>query len=277
MSKQTKEVGTVASQEVINQLSSAYPVEQSGLRIILPRISMASQDVTEGKGKAMKVVTEAGTFFIESETDEINEETGKKVWAKDEIGSSFEGIIIYKRKQLRYYDESNETYTSSPVYDNDDEIIPLFCNKKEVARGTPKELKAREEYAFEKDGKQKSKLEDNRILYVLKDGQLYQLGLRGSSMYSLMSYERSTNVPGVLTKFSSEPMEKGTICWNKMTFVAVRALNTDEAELATNEQKRIIAAVQIEKASYANKEASTKKADDELDEMVASATKQLGK
>ena len=274
MSK-SKEVTTVASQEVINQLSGAYPVESGGLRIILPRISMKSQDETEGKGKAMKVVTEAGTFFVESETDEINEETGKKVWIKEDIGKSFEGIIIFKRKQLRYYDESNETYTSSPIYDNDTDIIPLFCNKKEIARGTPADLKAREEYAFEKDGKKKSKLEDNRVLYVLKDGELYQLSLRGSSMYSLMSYERSTNVPGVLTKFDSEAMENGKVCWNKMTFKVVRALNSDEAELATQEQKRIIAAVQIEKASYANKAVEAKSADDELDEMVASATKQL--
>ena len=133
MSKQTtKAVTNVASPEVLSQLSSAYPIEQGAMRIILSRISMVSQDVTEGKGKATKVVVEAGTFFVEAQTDDINEETGKKVWVKEEIGNSFEGIIVFKRKQLRYYDESTETYTSSPIYDTDDEIIPLFRDKKEV-------------------------------------------------------------------------------------------------------------------------------------------------
>jgi len=275
MSKQTKEVATAASPEVLSQLTQSYPVEQSAMRIILPRISMASQDKTEGKGKAMRVVTEAGTFFIESETDEINEDTGKKVWAKDEIGRSFEGIVVFKRKQLRYYDESTETYTLSPVYDNDDDVVPLFSNKKEVAKGTPKELKARPEYAYEKDGKVKSKLEDNRILYVLSAGELYQMSLRGSSMYSFMSYERQTNVPTVLTEFSSEPQEKGTICWNKMTFKPLRTLSAEEAKLAVEKREMIITAIKIEKSSYEAKEAVGKKADDELDEMVEAATKAL--
>jgi hypothetical protein len=271
MSKKSTEVSTQVSQEVLDQINSAYPVEQGGLRINLPRLSMASQDVKEGKGKAMKVVTEAGTFFTERQTDEINEETGKKVWAKDEIGREFEGIIVFKRKQLRYYDESTEQYTSSPIYDSDDDIVPLFCDKKEIARGTPKELQANYLYTT-KEGKERSKLEENRILYVLYNDELHQLNLRGSSMYSLMSYERSTSVPTVLTRFGSEYNQKGTIEWNKMTFKAVRPLTAEEAERVISEQVRLKTAIAMEKASYAN----AKKSDDDLDALADEAAKALG-
>jgi len=50
------------------------------------------------------------------------------------------------------YDEKTEEYTSSPIYDNDDEVIPLWKDRKEVAKGTPKELKEKFHYT-DKDGK----------------------------------------------------------------------------------------------------------------------------
>src|SRR3990167_9990097 len=163
----TKEITTVISEQTLTELKAQFPTDTGFVRAILPRIGMRSQDVTEGKGKETKVVAEAGTFFIDEQTDE--EKDGKKIWAKEELGNSIEGTIIYQRKQLRYYDESTEEYTSSPIYDEDTEIVPLFCNKKEVDRGTPAELKAREKYQVVKDGKTKSKLEDNKILYMLYD------------------------------------------------------------------------------------------------------------
>lgn len=229
MTKKETGVATVASEEQLAQLKSAFPAEQGFTRNLFPRLGMFSQDQTEGKGKAMKVVTEAGTFFLEHETEEIDPETKKKIWQKDEIGTDAEVIIIFQRKQLRFYDESDESYTSSSVYDTDDEVIPLWKNKAEIARGTAEELKARPEYQYEKDGKVKSKLEDNRILYVLYNGELYQMNLRGSSMYSWMSYQRKVAPPTVLTHLSSEAKEKGTIAWNQMTFEAVRQLNNEEA------------------------------------------------
>jgi len=268
-----KELSTEVNEDVLAELRGSYPTEPSALKIMLPRLGMVSQDVTEGKGKAMKVVSEAGTFFIESQTDEIDEATGKKKWDREEIGTTIQGVILYQRKQLRYYDEANEKYTSSPVYDTDDEIVPLFCDKKEIARGTPGDLKKNYEYV--KDGKVKSKLEENRILYVLYKGTKYQMNLRGSSMYSFMSYNRTTLPPSVLTKFGSESKEKGTIAWNQMTFSVVRQLDGDESVEALENIRSIKNAIAVEKASYAAVVAKDTADDKAMDALVEGAASKL--
>src|ERR1035437_7623570 len=171
----SKELVTKLNEEQLVQLENSYPVETSFNRILLPRLSMISQDKTEGKGKAMKVVAEAGTFQTEVQTEEVDE-NGKKVWEKKELGTEIEAVILYERKQLRFYDSANENYTSSPIYDNEDQIVPLFCDKAEVARGTPAELKAIPAYqGLSAKGKPISKLEENRILYVLLDEVVYQM------------------------------------------------------------------------------------------------------
>lgn len=254
----SKAVSVQADEDVLAQLASAYPQEEGGKGILLPRLGMFSQDKTEetknsktGK-KEIKIMNEAGTFFIDRQTDEVDKD-GKKVWEKEEIGSSIEGIIFYKRHQLRMFDEATEEYTSSPVYDSPDEVIPLFCDKKEVARGTPAELKAKYMYTT-KDGKNKSALEDNRIVYVLYEGEPYQMNLRGSSMYSLLTYERSVQAPTVLTEMSSEAMEKGDISWNKMTFRAVRKLTGEEAMKVLELQKNAAEAIAVSKASFAQRD-----------------------
>lgn len=224
----SKAIMTVASDEQMAILNQEFPKEEGFKRVQLPRLGMISQDKMEGVGKAKKVVAEAGTFFTEKETEETNEKGGK-IWVKDEIGNEVEVNIIYQRKQLKFFDEKSESFTSSSVYDTDDEIIPLWCNKAEIARGTPAELKARSEYQFEKDGKMKSKLEDNRILYVIYNDEVYQMNLRGSSMYSWMTYSRSGNPATCITKLSSEAKEKGQVAWNQMTFEKIRAINSEEA------------------------------------------------
>lgn len=262
--KKNMAITAVASEEALAELRSSFPVEQGFQRVLLPRLGMVSQDQTEGKGKAMKVVTEAGTFFIESQTDE-EDENGKKKWVRTEIGNQIEGIIIFQRKQLRYYDETTETYTSSAVYDTDDEIVPIFCNKAEIARGLPVELKARPEYQFEKDGKIKSKLEDNRILYIIYEDNVYQMNLRGSSMYSWMSYGRKVLPPAVLTDMTSEPMEKGSIAWNKMVFTNLRNLNAKEVAMVQEKVNEIKEGVKQEKNFYASMQSGVAKAKEELE------------
>lgn len=256
--KKNTEVSTHVSEEALALLRESYPVEQSVNRILLPRIGLVSQDKTEGKGKAMKVVQEAGTFYIERQTDEINEE-GKKVWAKEDIGTSFEGIILFQRKQLRFYDSATESYTSSPIYDNDDEIVPLFKDKQEVDRAKPSELKARKEYkGVSAKGKAISKLEENRILYVLKDGEVFQLNLRGTSMFAFMAYAKKVLPPSVLTSFGSEPKENGSIAWSQMTFRAMRHL--DESEVTDIHAKivDIKDAIVREKAQYVTDDSGDK-------------------
>jgi hypothetical protein len=257
-----KEIITAQDQSVIESLKNSFPVEKGFNKIILPRIGMYSQDVVEGKGKNMTVVAEAGTFYTEVQTDELDEE-GRKVWKKTEIGSTFKGVILYKRKQLRMYDEQTELYTSSPVYDNDDEVLPLFCNKNEVTRGTPEQLKAKYNYQT-KDGKTRSKLEDNRILYVLYNDEVYQLNLRGTSMYAYKTYERKVSTPSlVLTVFGSESKEKGTIAWNQMTFEVFSHLTSPELSNVQKKVSEIKEAVVLEKQFY-----SPAKQDDELEKLM---------
>lgn len=223
-----RELSKQITQDQLAALSQAMPVEPGFKKIILPRLGFYSQDQIEGKGKNMKVTTEAGTFYFENQSEEVDE-NGKKIWAREEIGSSVEGIILFQRKQLKLYDEKTEKYTNSPIYDSEEEIVPLFCDKKEIKRGKPAELKESYKYT-DKNGKTKSALEENRILYILIDEKLYQLNLRGSSMYSFFTYQRKTLVPSVVTKITSEPKEKGEINWNQMIFTAERQITETEAE-----------------------------------------------
>jgi hypothetical protein len=246
----TKELSTTVSKEVLAQLNEAYPVEQGYNRISLPRLGMYSQDQTEGKGKAMKVISEAGTFYTEKQTDDIDEETGKKVWNREEIGTDVEAIIVYQRKQLKMYDEATEKYTSSPIYDDENEVLKLWCDKQEVASGTPEELKKKYQYTDEKTGKIKSHLEENRILYVLLNDELYQLNLRGSSMYSFLKYRRNVLPISCVTRMSSESKEKGSIEWNQMTFEKVRDITAKEGDMVLSKIREIKTAIGMEKAQF---------------------------
>lgn len=258
---------TVPNQAILDALRNEFPAEQGFTRVFLPRLGMIAVDVKVGKGKAMKVVSEAGTFFTDRQAEEANEE-GKKEFEKEEIGDAISGIIVFQRRQLRHYNESTEEYTSSPIFDFDTDVIPLFLNKKEVAKGTAAELKSRPEFQLTKDGKTKSTLEENKILYVLYNDELFQMNLRGSSMYSYKTYAKDLHTENkspntVLTAFSSEACEKGDIEWNKMTFSAKRDLNAEEAETVLEKIKELKAGIVQEREFFASKDATAKAADDE--------------
>lgn len=268
MAKTETRVSTKVSDETMEALKNSYPVEQGFVRSFLPRIGMYSQDVEEGKGKGKKVTTEAGTFYIERQSDE-EDENGKKIWKRQEIGDSFKGIIVYQRKQLRMYDEKTEEYTSSPVYDSDEEIVPIFCNKAEVGRDTPRNLKAKYQYT-DANGKVKSKLEDNRILYILyeddeNDSDIYQMNLRGSSMFSFLTFARKNLPPSLLVEFSSEPMEKGQISWNKMTFTPVSSLSEKEIKNVLAKVSEIKDGINQEKSFFSAKAGESDAANKEFD------------
>ena len=280
MAEKTKAVAKTVSDATRLALAESFPVEDGFTRTRFPRLGLVSQDIIEEtinpktKKKEIKVITEAGTFFTDVATDkeeDVFDDNGKKtgtkkVWQRDELGTEIEGIILFRRKQLRMYDESTETFTSSPVYDNDDEIIPLFCNKAEVERGTPAELKAK--YQFTDDaGKVKTKLEENRILYVIFKDEVYEMSLRGTSMYAFMTYARKVTPPAVLTKFSSEAKEKGKIKWNQMSFVADRDLSESEAQDVLARVNEIKAKLEAEKGGYAAKLSTTEFTEKEKKEL----------
>ena len=259
MKKTTTAVSTQVNSETIELLKNSFPVEQGFNKIFLPRLGFYSQDQIEGKGKSMKVVTEAGTFYTDLQSDEVDE-NGKKTWVKTELGNKIDIQILFQRKQLKMYDEATELYTSSPIYDTDEEVIPLWCERKEVSRGTVSELKKKYQYT-DKTGKVKSALEDNKILYVLYNGEMYQMNLRGSSMWSFQTYTRKVVAPAYITTVTSEACEKGEIQWNKMIFTASRPLNQDEADDAVSKISDIKLAIQAEKGNYQ----STEHKKDDLD------------
>jgi hypothetical protein len=250
MTKQTKEITIAPTEQELAELKSMFPVVDGFTRIALPRISFISQDKTEGKGKAMKVVAEAGTFMTEKEGEEVDEDD-KKIWEKNEVGTSFDGIIIYQRKQLKMYDANTETFTSSPIYDNDEDVIPLFSNKAEIDRGTPKDLKKKYEFVDD-NGKTKSKLEDNRILYILYNDELFQLNLRGSSMYAYMTFSKKYQPNTILTTFDSEAKEKGSIAWNQITYTKARDLSGEEVARVIEVTRDLKYGIDSEKAYYAS-------------------------
>lgn len=228
-------------------LGQLTPQEQGYTRISLPRLGMYSQDKFEGKGKSAVLVKEAGMFYTEVPPTEKDGE-----WTKQELGTQMEGIVLYHRKQLSYYDNATEKYTSSPIYDTPEDVIPLFLDGKEVQRGTPAELKAKYAYTDPDDGKVKSKLEDMRVLYILKDGQVYQMSLRGSSMWSFSKYAKSCLVSSVLTRFCSESKENGSIAWNQMTFDALREITPEEASVVIDNLQKITTSIAEEKAYFAS-------------------------
>lgn len=249
----TTEIQTTLTAEQRALLGQLTPQEQGFTRIQLPRLGMYSQDKFEGKGKSAVLVKEAGMFYTELEQSSTDEE-GKvtKEWVKTEIGTSMEGIVLYHRKQLSYYDNATEKYTSSPIYDSPEDVVPLFMDGKEVHRGTTAELKAKYAYTDPDDGKVKSKLEDMRVLYILKDGQAYQMTIRGSSMWAFSKYAKSVLVSAVLTRFNSEAKENGSIAWNQMTFDAVREITPEEANIVIDNLTKITTAIADEKAYFAS-------------------------
>lgn len=258
-----KELQTTIDNNVLEQLRNSQPVEDRFTRMQIPRLGMFSQDKLEDSvdtetGKKKKdIVNEAGVFFLEKETEELDED-GKKIWTKEEIGKSIDVTIIYNRKQLKMYDAKNNIFTSSPIYDDNNEIITLFANKEKVATGTPDELKKKYEFKGE-DGKIKSSLKDNRILYVIYNGELHQLNIGGSSMYSFLEYARKVSpaISAVETTLNSESKVNGSIAWNQMTFKKLRDLSNEEALSALDLVNQIKDAVSAEKAFFSKKEVTS--------------------
>lgn len=242
----------VAGADALAALQAAFPQEATYKREIHPRIVFKAQDVMEGKGKNAKCVIEAGTFLLDSPTDE-KDENGKPVWEQEEVGKEIKLNIVFVRKQLRYYDSAEDVFISSPEFDDaENETVILFKGGKKYAEGLPKDLKAMEEFKEVVDGKTRSKLKENRVLYVLYNGELRTLTIHGSSMFAFFSYLRDENVPAVVTKITSEEKENGSINWNQMVFKAERSVTPEEAETVLATMQQIKDGIQEQKDFYAS-------------------------
>jgi len=240
------------SKELTTELQgeSLLPKENTFVRRTFPRISFTSQDVTEGKGKTMKVVEEAGTFFIEKPTDNTDEK-GKRIYGKDEIGKSFEGVIFFTRKKLSYYDQAAGKFISSSLYDQDTDEVVLWQDGKQVTKGTKVELQA--PYMFVKeDGKKSCKLAENKVLYVWYNNEIFELTIKGTSMFEYSGYYKNCmGEPNKnLTLISSIEAENGATRWNKTTYKRVRQLTQDEWDTTRALAAEMLKGIADEKAYF---------------------------
>lgn len=249
---------TEASAEALDQLASMAPQADSYNRTQFPKLVFKSQTVLDDDEN---VIIKAGTFFVERPTEEEDED-GKVVWDQEEIGKSFEAHIIYNRKRLQYWDTDASEFYTTPMYDSSDETLPLFKAGEFVTDGTPSELKG--QYSEQKEvddrknpGEKKmitvSKLRDAKVLYVIYKGEILELTIQGTSMYSFMDYAKKVAFPATITAFNSTKEENGSNKWNKISFKASRNPSGEEATSAIEIGKELLQGIEDEKAFYASK------------------------
>lgn len=270
--KKNQQVAVAMTEEQMNELRMNAPADEGVSELRIPRFGMLSKDLTEesgsGRNKTIKVIEAAGTFFTEEETDEVDED-GKKVWNKSFFKESeVDAMIFFTRRQLRFYDEGAESWISSPIYDEADEIVPIFQGKSEIARDTPENLQAMYP-ALTAKGKPTSKLKETKILYILIDGKPYQMNLSESSKYEFKNYQKKNLVNMVVTTMGSIEEKQGSNQYCKTSFKAKRPLNGEEANLVIAAVKDMKAYIEARKAQFSRyaeaKTADEIKADDDFE------------
>lgn len=256
MATKNKAVAKTASQEALDALSQQFPQAESFNRPQFPKLVFNSQTKLDDDDK---VIMKAGALAIDTATEEKDED-GKTIFDREEIGQSLEGHIIYHRLRLQMWIEEETTFYSSPMYDSQNDIVPLFAGGDFVKAGTPKELRALypHEIEYEKGGEKKtfttSHLQEVPVLYVLIGEKLVELTITGrTSASQWKKYLKKTAVPQTITKIHSSKQTKGANKWNQMEFEAVRDLTPAEVEVALKYQKDLLEIFTAEKEFYANK------------------------
>lgn len=235
-------------------LNDGYPVsddESSGLK--LPRLEMLAKDITEetgtGKNKKITIVNAAGEFFTEEDKGEVNDE-GKKVWTREYIdATNINVIIVFHRRQLRKYDSSLEKFISTPIFDNKDQIIPLYLDRQVIKRGTQDQLQSLYP-AISQKGKPTSTLKEEAILFVIYNNKLYQMNITQSSKWMFKTYKKSLNPSTVVTNIDSIEDEFGGNVFRKMTFTNYRMITSAEFTLVKENQDILKKQVESDQKFY---------------------------
>jgi len=274
----SKTKAVTISEEQIAELNAAYPLAEESNRLQLPRFGCLSKDIVEesgtGKNKKITVLQAAGTFFTEKDEGEVNED-GKKVWTKTYLEGETQDVqIVYHRRQLRKFDSSLEKFISSPIFDNGEQIIPLYLDKQIIQRGTQAQLQKLYP-ALTQKGKPTSDLREETILYVIYDGELHQMNLSQSSKWEFKTYAKSINPSTVVTTLGSVEETFGKNTYRKLTFKSAGLINRDQFEVVKENQMILKTTVEADQKFYLAAGASDKKADDELDALAADAAKAL--
>lgn len=253
------------SVEQLAVLNESYPVEVDSSKLTLPRLGMLSKDIIKetgsGKTKKISVVQSAGTFYTEKDLGEVDED-GKKKWTKEYIeGETIDVIIVYHRRQLRMFDASLEKFISSPIYDNGEQVIPLYLDRQQIKKGTQAELQACYP-ALTQKGKPSSKLKEETILYVLYNGELHQMNLSQSSKWLFKDYSKKLNPSTVITTLGSVEDEFGTNVYRKVTFKNKRIINGSEFDTVVESQGAVKEAVKSDEKFYLGSGEDSKAEDD---------------
>lgn len=268
------------SKEQLAVLNDAFPVVENNSRPSLPRFGMLSKDLTEetkvGGKKKIEVLQSAGTFYTEKDLGDVNDE-GKKIWTKEYLGEGedVDVIIAFHRKQLRLFDKSLAKFISSPIYDSKDQVIPLYLDKRQIAKGNQEELQALYPAMSEK-GKKISKLKEEKILYVLFKGELYQMNLTQSSKYSFLDYAKRVNPSTVVTTLSSIEETNGSNTYRKVTFKNTRTINSAEFDGVMEHQSNLKVQVDSDAKyflSKANEVPAISQADKDFNDITADDVK----
>lgn len=230
------------SEDQLAVLNAAYPVADEEPRLTLPRLGMLAKDIVEetgkGKDKKIDIIQAAGTFFTERDLGEVSE-AGKKVWTKEFIDAeSIEVIIAYHRRQLRKYDSSLEKFISTPIFDSAEQVVPLYLDGQVIKRGTQAQLQSMYP-ALTQKGKPTSDLKEECILYVIYEGELFQMNISQSSKWEFRSYARRINPSTVITRIEPKEDEFGSNVFMKMKFDTVRQINPAEFEEVVSNQATV--------------------------------------
>lgn len=236
---------TVNAGSALEALKASYPqhAEDSYVRTILPQIRFKAKAVLDDEDK---VVTKAGTFVLVTRSEEKVDD--KYEYIETVIGTQISINVLYERYRLSYYDGSNSTYISSPIFDDKEEVVKLFSQGKEIASGTVAELQA--PYQIEENGKKRNKLELQKVLYVLYEGKVCEFVLGVGNGYTWRTYKQSTQAPIVHTKVTSEKTEYGGNKYNAMVFTAGDYLTVEEAQANLALVEDIKKGIAAEKAFY---------------------------
>jgi hypothetical protein len=273
----SKTKAVTITEEQIQELNAAYPISEESNRLLLPRFGCLSKDIVEesgtGKNKKITVVQAAGTFFTEKDEGEVDEETGKKVWTKTYLdGDTCDVQIVYHRRQLRKFDSSLEKFISSPIFDNGEQVIPLYLDKQVIQRGTQAQLQKLYP-ALTQKGKPTSDLREETILYVIYNGELHQMNLSQSSKWEFKAYSKSINPSTVVTELGSKEETFGKNTYRKVTFKSAGLINTEQFAVVKENQTIIKETVESDQKFFLVA-GTPDKGDAELD-ALASATKAL--
>ena len=239
----------VISEEQLNELKDLTGESEGEIhRMQFPRVGFTpfSKDLAKSAKQEGKDEFEHAGRFQTTKKNEAGEYEVKFTEPLREIEIS----VILERKKLSYFNDATGSFVSSAEFDFNDEVIPLFEARKRIAQGSVEELQARYLYT-DKDGKEKSNLKIEKVLYVKYNGEVYTLTFKGTNMFAYSKYKHSLpkhlSVSTVKTKITNHIEENGAQKWVLCDFENVGMLDFKEV---LDDVRALRSALITEKALY---------------------------